>query len=55
MLKALAALPLASASVKLWAAPAASARPRLLVVFLRGGYDCANFLIPWSAPLLIAK
>ena len=24
--------------------------PRLLVVFLRGGYDCANALVPYSSP-----
>jgi uncharacterized protein (DUF1501 family) len=34
-------------SGRLYAAPAAG--PRLLVVFLRGGYDCANFLIPYSS------
>ena len=49
VLKALAALPLAATAVKLWAAPAASARPRVLVVFLRGGYDCANLLVPVSS------
>jgi uncharacterized protein (DUF1501 family) len=32
---------------KLFAAPPGS--PRFLCVFLRGGYDCANFLIPWSS------
>ena len=34
-------------SGRLWAAPAAG--PRLLVVFLRGGYDAANLLIPYSS------
>ena len=34
-------------SGQLYAAPASG--PRLLVVFLRGGYDCANFLVPWSS------
>jgi len=29
---------------------AASARPRLLVVFMRGGYDAANLLVPVSSP-----
>ena len=48
ILKALAALPLASATT-LWAASASAARPRLLVVFLRGGYDCANLLVPTSS------
>ena len=32
---------------KLFAAPASS--PRFLFVFLRGGYDCANMLIPYSS------
>jgi uncharacterized protein (DUF1501 family) len=32
---------------RLYAAPVTG--PRLLVVFLRGGYDCANFLVPWSS------
>ena len=48
VLKALAAVPLAAATT-LWAAPASAARPRLLVVFLRGGYDCANLLVPTSS------
>jgi len=33
---------------RLWAAPVAT--PRFLLVFLRGGYDCANFLVPYSSP-----
>ncbi|HEY8012047.1 MAG TPA: DUF1501 domain-containing protein [Rudaea sp.] len=32
---------------KLFAAPPAS--PRFLLVFLRGGYDCANMLVPYSS------
>ena len=50
-LKALAALPLMTTSVKLWAqdSPSSSLRPKLLVVFLRGGYDCANVLVPVSS------
>ena len=38
------ALPLASACGRLYAAP--NARGKLLVVFLRGGYDAANLLVP---------
>jgi uncharacterized protein (DUF1501 family) len=41
-----AAAPLA-ASGRLFAAPADS--PRFLLVFLRGGYDCANVVIPYSS------
>jgi uncharacterized protein (DUF1501 family) len=32
---------------RLYAAPAGS--PRLLVVFLRGGYDCLNVLVPYTS------
>jgi uncharacterized protein (DUF1501 family) len=46
-LKTLAALPLASFSGRLFAAP--NAPGRLLVVFLRGGYDAANLLVPVSS------
>jgi uncharacterized protein (DUF1501 family) len=42
-----AALPALTVAGRLFAAPAASAR--FLLVFLRGGYDCANLLIPYSA------
>jgi uncharacterized protein (DUF1501 family) len=31
-------------------ARAAASAPRLLVVFLRGGYDCASLLVPRSSP-----
>ena len=41
---AAAALPLAAGGVRLLAADAA--RPRLLVVFLRGAYDAASLLVP---------
>lgn len=44
LLKILAALPLSSAYGHLLAAPATSTK--LLLVFLRGGYDAANFLVP---------
>ena len=53
VLKALTALPLSTTSVRLWAqdspASSLSQRPKLLVVFLRGGYDCANVLVPVSS------
>ena len=42
-----AALAGSAVSGRLYAAPAAG--PRLLIVFLRGGYDCANFLVPYSS------
>jgi uncharacterized protein (DUF1501 family) len=32
---------------RLFAAPASS--PRFLLVFLRGGYDCANMLVPYTS------
>jgi uncharacterized protein (DUF1501 family) len=45
-----AAAPLA-ASMPLWAAPAADKdAARLLLVFLRGAYDCANLLVPHASP-----
>ncbi|HTB65563.1 MAG TPA: DUF1501 domain-containing protein [Steroidobacteraceae bacterium] len=44
---ALAAAPALSVAGRLFAAPAST--PRFLCVFLRGGYDCANFLVPWSS------
>ncbi len=47
LLKSFAALPLASLAGQLWAAPATSTR--LLFVFLRGGYDAANLLVPVSS------
>jgi uncharacterized protein (DUF1501 family) len=47
MLKLIAASPLALAPLELFAAAGTSAR--LLVVFLRGGYDAANVLVPVSS------
>ena len=47
ILKYLAAAPLASVAGQLFAAPTTNAR--LLVVFLRGGYDAANLLVPISS------
>src|SRR5450830_1378169 len=47
MLKSLAALPLMTTGGALWAAPAK--QPRLLVVFLRGGYDAPSLLVPTSS------
>ncbi len=42
-----AALSTAGLSTRLLAAD--SSGPRLLLVFLRGGYDCANLLVPYSS------
>jgi uncharacterized protein (DUF1501 family) len=47
LLKTLAVLPIATVAGGLFAAPAT--RAKLLVVFLRGGYDAANLLIPSSS------
>jgi uncharacterized protein (DUF1501 family) len=47
LLKCLAAVPLVSVAGRLFAAPATNAK--LLVVFLRGGYDAANLLVPISS------
>lgn len=47
LLKSLAALPAASLAGNLWAAPAT--KTRLLFVFMRGGYDAANLLVPISS------
>ena len=44
---AAAALPALSFSGRLFAAPTNS--PRFLLVFLRGGYDCNNLLVPYSS------
>jgi uncharacterized protein (DUF1501 family) len=58
LLKSMLMLPLAGGSAKLYAQNAMSAAnsaaqttsgPRLLVVFLRGGYDAANLLVPISS------
>ena len=43
------AAPLALHGTRLWAA-ASDAAPRFLLVFLRGGYDAANLLVPHGSP-----
>ncbi|MDB5826406.1 MAG: hypothetical protein JWQ73_626 [Variovorax sp.] len=48
LLKLMGAAPLAGAAGRLMAAPAAG-NAKLLVVFLRGAYDCANLLVPISS------
>jgi uncharacterized protein (DUF1501 family) len=47
LLRLAATLPALSVAGQLFAAPASPAR--FLLVFLRGGYDCANFLIPYAS------
>src|SRR5580700_2160307 len=47
LLRLAAALPTLTFAGRLFAAPTSPAR--FLLVFLRGGYDCANFLIPHSS------
>src|SRR5438477_7053551 len=42
-----ASVPALSFTGRLFAAPASA--PRMLLVFLRGGYDCANALVPYSS------
>jgi uncharacterized protein (DUF1501 family) len=49
LLGSLLAAPLAGVSGRLMAAPAAEGS-KLLVVFLRGGYDSANLLVPHTSP-----
>jgi uncharacterized protein (DUF1501 family) len=46
---ALAAAPLSLNATRLWAAPSSDS-PRFLLVFLRGGYDAANLLVPHGSP-----
>ena len=46
------AAPLLGVGGRLFAAPASS--PRFLLVFLRGGYDCANLLVPYSSDFYYA-
>jgi uncharacterized protein (DUF1501 family) len=48
LLKTLAALPSAAWATKLYAA-GSERRPRFLLLFLRGGYDCASLLVPFSS------
>jgi uncharacterized protein (DUF1501 family) len=47
LLKSIGTVPLLSVAGNLWATPAS--KTRLLVVFLRGGYDAANLLVPTSS------
>src|ERR1700687_2977072 len=47
LLRLAATLPALTLGGRLFAAPASPAR--FLLVFLRGGYDCANLLIPYSS------
>jgi uncharacterized protein (DUF1501 family) len=47
LLKTMTALPAATLAGRLWAAPAG--QPRLLFVFLRGGYDATSLLVPVSS------
>jgi uncharacterized protein (DUF1501 family) len=47
LLQSLAALPAVTIVGRLFAAPLST--PRFLLVFLRGGYDCANVLVPYSS------
>lgn len=47
LLRTLASAPLTVAASRLWAAPPSA--PRLLVVFLRGGYDAASMLVPYPS------
>jgi uncharacterized protein (DUF1501 family) len=48
LLKLAAAVPAAAVAGRVWAAPAAG-KSRFLLVFLRGGYDSANLLVPVSS------
>src|ERR1700686_1968800 len=47
LLRLAASAPALTLAGRLFAAPASPAR--FLLVFLRGGYDCANFLVPYSS------
>ena len=49
----LAVAPALTVAGRLFAAPGST--PRFLCVFLRGGYDCANFLVPWSSDFYYEK
>jgi len=40
------AVPALTAAPRVYAAPGST---RFLLVFMRGGYDCANLLVPWSS------
>ncbi|MDE2004282.1 MAG: DUF1501 domain-containing protein [Betaproteobacteria bacterium] len=49
-LRLLPAAPLTTAAARLWAAPSIHEEtPRFLLVFLRGGYDATNFLVPYAS------
>jgi uncharacterized protein (DUF1501 family) len=50
---AAAAAPLLTFSSRLFAAPPGS--PRFLLVFLRGGYDCNNLLVPYGSDFYYAS
>ena len=54
LLKLLAGAPLAGAAGRLVAAPAAEGT-KLLVVFLRGAYDCSNLLVPTGSDFYYAS
>ncbi len=54
LVKLMAAAPLAGAAGRLLAAPAAG-QAKLLVVFLRGAYDCANVLVPTGSDFYYAS
>jgi len=54
LLKLIAAAPLAGAAGRLIAAPAAEGA-RLLVVFLRGAYDCTSLLVPTASDFYYAS
>ncbi|MBS0584149.1 MAG: DUF1501 domain-containing protein [Proteobacteria bacterium] len=47
------ALPLLTTAGRLFAASLSS--PRFLLVFLRGGYDCANLLVPYASDFYYAS
>jgi uncharacterized protein (DUF1501 family) len=53
VLKTLAAAPFATTAGRLFAAPVA--QTKLLLVFLRGGYDAANLLVPISSSFYYAS
>lgn len=50
LLRAALGAPLLAGPWRLWAAPAAAADARLMVVFLRGAYDGLSALVPYAEP-----
>ncbi|WP_298217814.1 DUF1501 domain-containing protein [Halothiobacillus sp.] len=42
---------LAAYNSRVWAASPSNGNPRFLLIFLRGGYDSANLLVPYSSDL----